>query len=361
MPDSRPASSADPLVLLDSPQLERPRWTTSAAGSLAAHLVFLMVWWSLPEAGPYQPGQRGGRTTLRLTPLVMPPELIRPRTPSQPSAASDVTLDKLLATPARRPQPAPPVTAQARPQVRIPVPGPAPVAPARPIEAPKIDVRDPEPFEVATKLPPGVGSPAAPPQIQPAERPPAAQPPKLAFETPGGASGMRMGGSASAARIPAPPKNTIEEAARAAARGRGSGGVVVGDLGEGIGGVAPSLGQPTGPPKNLSSLELMSDPMGVDFKPYLIRILATVKRNWQAVMPESVRLGRRGRVLIQFAISRDGSVPKLVIASGSGADALDRAAVASISASNPFPPLPDEFQGQQVRLQFTFMYNMPTR
>ncbi|MBK7929795.1 MAG: TonB family protein [Bryobacterales bacterium] len=360
MPDSRPASSADSLILLESPQLERPRWTSSAAGSLAVHLVFLVVWLSIPEAGPYEPGQRGGSTTLRLTPLVMPPELIKPRAPSPASAAADLTLDKLMATPTPKPQPAPPTTAPGAATGEVPAPGPAPAAQPKPIEAPKIDVRDPEPFEVASKLPPGVGSAATPPQIQPAERTPATQPPKLAFENVGGASGMRTGGSAAAGRIPVPPKNTIEEAARAAARGRGSGGLAVGDIGEGLGGVAPSLGQPTGAPKNLSSLELMSDPMGVDFKPYLIRILATVKRNWQAVMPESVRLGRRGRVLIQFAIARDGNVPKLVIAAGSGADALDRAAVASISASNPFPPLPDEFQGQQVRLQFTFMYNMPT-
>ncbi|MEZ5355006.1 MAG: energy transducer TonB [Bryobacteraceae bacterium] len=89
----------------------------------------------------------------------------------------------------------------------------------------------------------------------------------------------------------------------------------------------------------------------------MIRILSTVRRNWVAVIPESARLGRRGKVLIQFAISKDGAVPKLVIASPSGTEALDRAAVAGISASNPFPPLPDEFKGQQIRLQFTFLYN----
>ena len=104
---------------------------------------------------------------------------------------------------------------------------------------------------------------------------------------------------------------------------------------------------------------MLSDTQGVDFKPYLIRILSSVRRNWFAVMPESARFGRKGRVLIQFAINRDGSVPKLVIASGSGADALDRAAVAGISASNPFPPLPAEFKGNQVRLQFSFRYNVP--
>jgi len=114
------------------------------------------------------------------------------------------------------------------------------------------------------------------------------------------------------------------------------------------------------PARPRSSLELLSDPQGVDFRPYLIGILSTVRRNWLAVMPESARLGRRGKVQIQFAISRDGRVPKLVIALPSGTDALDRAAVAGVSASNPFPPLPPGFRGDQVRLQFTFLYNMPT-
>ena len=87
-------------------------------------------------------------------------------------------------------------------------------------------------------------------------------------------------------------------------------------------------------------------------------ILKLVRRNWFAVIPESVRLGRRGRTVIQFAIAKDGSIPKLVIAVPSGADPLDRAAVAGVSASNPLPPLPSEFTGQQIRLQFTFSYNM---
>jgi TonB family protein len=97
--------------------------------------------------------------------------------------------------------------------------------------------------------------------------------------------------------------------------------------------------------------------MGVDFKPYLIRILATVRRNWFAVMPESVHMGRRGKCILQFAIDRSGQVPKLVISMPSGADPLDRAAVAGISASVPFPPLPNEFKGTQIRLQFAFSYN----
>ena len=65
--------------------------------------------------------------------------------------------------------------------------------------------------------------------------------------------------------------------------------------------------------------------------------------------------------MIQFSIDRKGAVPKLVIADGAGTDALDRAAVAAISASYPFPPLLADYKGDQIRLQLAFAYNMPTR
>jgi len=66
-------------------------------------------------------------------------------------------------------------------------------------------------------------------------------------------------------------------------------------------------------------------------------------------------------VALQFAIAKNGSVTKVVFATVSGMDAYDKAAVASISMSNPFPPLPVEFRGNVVRLQFTYSYNMRAR
>jgi outer membrane biosynthesis protein TonB len=42
----------------------------------------------------------------------------------------------------------------------------------------------------------------------------------------------------------------------------------------------------------------------------------------------------------------------------SGVVALDRAAVAGISASSPFPPLPPEFKGDEIRVQLSFLYNV---
>ena len=84
-----------------------------------------------------------------------------------------------------------------------------------------------------------------------------------------------------------------------------------------------------------------------------------IRRNWVAVIPESAPLGQPGRVAIQIAISRTGNVDKLVIAMPSDAKSLDRAAVAGISASNPLPPLPPEFKGGSIRLQFNFSYYVP--
>ncbi len=140
---------------------------------------------------------------------------------------------------------------------------------------------------------------------------------------------------------------------------RGGGRQAVGD---GVGSVGGRGYVPPSPTNSGSRLELLSDPRGIDFRPYLTQILGSVRRNWFAVIPESARLGMsRGRVLIQFSVARNGSVPKLVIAGPSGAPPLDRAAVAGISASNPFPPLPTEFTGSNIRLQFTFLYNMKTR
>lgn len=131
-------------------------------------------------------------------------------------------------------------------------------------------------------------------------------------------------------------------------------------VGDGIGGASVGV-LPSGPSNSGSAVELLSDPRGVDFRPYLTQVLAAVRRNWFAVIPESARMGMtRGRTLIQFSVAQNGSVPKLVIAKSSGAPPLDRAAVAGISASNPFPPLPQEYLGQDIRLQFTFLYNIRT-
>jgi TonB family protein len=159
-----------------------------------------------------------------------------------------------------------------------------------------------------------------------------------------------------------PVATTIEETLRASLPpppAQPAGGVVIGDIDEFTNIPIPNQAPSSGPAR--SNLQLLSDPAGVDFKPYLVQVLAAVRTNWLSVIPESARLGRRGRVLVQFIINRRGGVPKLVIAETSGTAAFDRAAVAGISASYPFPPLPNNFKGNEIRLQLAFTYNLPSR
>ena len=224
---------------------------------------------------------------------------------------------------------------------------PRPAEPAKP--APPLP--EPPKVEAAVKEVPKTELPQAPPpQIQPVETP------KLAFEAPSLPPPPLPPGQ----RVLPVPDTSVSGAIRQAARSASTGGLVVGDFGAaGPGGFGPGVNLPPLPGSQGSNMQLLTDPQGVDFRPYLVRILASVKQHWLSVMPESVRLGRRGKVAIQFSISRNGGVPKLVIAEASGAEALDRAAVAGISASVPFPPLPAEFKGDRIVLQMNFAYNMP--
>ncbi len=107
--------------------------------------------------------------------------------------------------------------------------------------------------------------------------------------------------------------------------------------------------------------EILTPTEGVDFSDYMNRVVAAVRRNWYAVMPESAMLGDRGRVGLQFRIMRNGSVPdgEPVRIMGSGKEPLDRAAVSAIRSSNPFEPLPPAFSGPYIELRFIFLYNLP--
>lgn len=162
------------------------------------------------------------------------------------------------------------------------------------------------------------------------QTPPMTQP-KPSFST---------GGSAS---------SSIDQAARAAIANRGGSYGGDGDYGIGQGRQPQALGQ----------LDVLSDTMGVDFGPYLSRVLHDVRENWYRLIPDSARapLRKKGKVSIEFAILKDGKVAGMSLVSTSGDVALDRGAWGGITASNPFPPLPTEFRGQYLALRFHFFYN----
>jgi TonB family protein len=185
---------------------------------------------------------------------------------------------------------------------------------------------------------------AAPPPVTRAQDQPGNQLARLEPPAITGRSTGPFGGGMSAG-------SAIEQAARAAAANRAAGGGAGGDYGLGRGRVGENAVQ--------SNLDILSDTMGVDFGPYLARVLHDVRENWYNLIPEVARapLMKRGKVSIDFAILKDGSVAGLRLRGPSGDVSLDRAAWGGITASNPFPPLPSEFGGQYLALRFHFYYN----
>jgi TonB family protein len=110
----------------------------------------------------------------------------------------------------------------------------------------------------------------------------------------------------------------------------------------------------------MGPMEVFTDTMGVDFKPYLQQVvLPTVRKNWYNLIPESAKFPamKKGKVTIAFAIRKDGTVSGMKLLSTSGDVALDRGAWSGITACNPFPPLPSEFSGGYIGLRFSFYYN----
>jgi TonB family protein len=142
------------------------------------------------------------------------------------------------------------------------------------------------------------------------------------------------------------PGEAIQQATAGAAANRAAGGGQEGDFGLGTGARGRALG----------NLEILSDTQGVDFGPYLQRILQDVRENWYHAIPESAEM-KKGKLMIEFAITKDGKVADMRLVATSGDVALDRAAWAGISASNPFPPLPSQFNGPYLALRFRFYYN----
>jgi TonB family protein len=139
--------------------------------------------------------------------------------------------------------------------------------------------------------------------------------------------------------------SAIQQATQAAAASRGGGGQG-GDFGLDSGAHGRKLG----------ALDILSDTTGWNYAPYIERVVQEVREHWYEVIPESAEM-KKGKLAIEFAITRDGSVANMHVVTTSGDVALDRAAWGGISGSNPFSPLPNEFRGPYLELRFRFYYN----
>lgn len=232
------------------------------------------------------------------------------------------------------------------PRVTPPAPRPVPKAETSPAQAhtePRTDTRPlpseptptPRPSPATANLPP---TPA--PQPQPS-RPP---PPVLA-EAPRPQPSSRPDFNTGSQN----PGDQIQNAVRSATPGTGrAGGIDRHSRDGGNLGVGPA--------------EILSDTQGVNFQPYLTRILREIYDTWIPLIPEEARppLMKSGVTQIRFTILPDGSIGGMHIDGSTNDDALNRAAWGSITGVNQFPPLPPQFHGPNLELRIHYLVNRQT-
>ena len=316
------------LLIQLQDDLARSRRREAAWISIIGHLVLFILLWNLPLIEktigihravviPINPMQDKNVTFLPL-----PPDLQKPtRKPN-----TNVMSDKDRIAMSRHPQ----LDPNELRKILTPPPG-APGAPG-----------------------PRSAQPAAPPQPAPPNQAPpqqtqqaTARPQFQSNQTLQLQAPARPNNNFSKFAAPMTAGSAIQQATQAAAANRGGGGGQGGDFGLGTGQRGRQLGQ----------LDILSDTQGVDFGPYLQRILQVVRQNWEVGIPESARMGKKGKLAIEFAITKDGKVADMRLVATSGDAALDRPAWASITLSDPFPPLPTEFRGPYLALRFRYYYN----
>jgi TonB family protein len=266
------------------------------------------------------------RQKKEMTYLSLPPDALKNIQPKNPKALSDKnrvaesrhpTLDKKTLD-----------QLQAMRRAGPPAPTPAPQQPPAPEQQTAPQPQQPAPSKTA---------PAQPLQPQPDGTTPAPPPaPKAAPTKPNFNTNLSAG-------------EAIKEAARGAAEPQQEDS---GDYG---------ANRPAQHPGLNGSAEILSDTMGVDFGPYMQRVIAATYRSWIPLIPESARppLNKSGKVGIEFIIAKDGSVKQMVLKFPSGDVALDRAAWGGVTGASPYPPLPKEFKGPYLALRFGFYYNVP--
>ena len=254
-----------------------------------------------------------------------PPKAQKPATPKPVAKPQPQPVQKTVA-----PKPQQPVVKQ--PVVQQPTPAPKPQAP-KPTVTPSVPKPTTKPLsDFNIPIPK-----SAIPQIAQPTTAPVTSAPKVG----GNASGSSSGSAA--------PSFSPTSSAGSSGTGATSGGG--GRFSNSSGGGRANMGNPgPGNPNGAPGIDAIKEP---DFGPYMKELQRRIKMNWDPPKGNESK-----RVVLLFSIARDGRLLNVKVHRSSGLQSADNAAIEAVKLTAPFRPLPPEFRGQSVDIQFTFDYNV---
>jgi len=104
---------------------------------------------------------------------------------------------------------------------------------------------------------------------------------------------------------------------------------------------------------------ILNNTQGVDFNSYLSgQVMSKIQKEW-AVQIQNVSAeaaSKHGKVIIEFAIAKDGSIADLQLKQSTQDHELDDAVRGAIQSASPFAPLPAKFRGKNLELRFQCDY-----
>lgn len=156
--------------------------------------------------------------------------------------------------------------------------------------------------------------------------------------TTGGAKsgGTSASGSSTGTYAPRPSLSPSSGGSGQLGRGTSAGGT--GNVGNpGGGGGAPGI-------------DALREP---DFGPYMRELQRRIKLNWDPPKGNESKT-----VVLLFKIAKDGRLLTCRVSKSSGLPSADQAALKAVELTAPFRPLPADFKGQSIDIQFTFDYRV---
>ena len=152
----------------------------------------------------------------------------------------------------------------------------------------------------------------------------------------GTASGNGTGGAKHYA--PTPSLSTYSGSGTGSSRGSGGS--------KGTGGYAGNPGGGGGRP----GIDAIKEP---DFGPYMRELQRKIKYNWHPPKGNESR-----KVVLLFKIAKNGQLLSCRVYRSSGLPSADQAALNAVKMTAPFRPLPADYKGTNIDIQFTFDYNV---
>jgi len=254
--------------------------------------------------------------------------------PTSPAPAKSETVKpKKVQQPAAKPQPAVKPSAPVSSAPKTTAPKPSAPRPAASSAVPKPTSKPLSNFNIPIPK-------SSIPAIKPSAAPVTSAPKST------GGSGAGTGTGSGKPSPSFSPTSSSKGGAGGTGTGAGGGGRFNG-TGTGQGNVGnPGPGNPKGAP----GIDAIKEP---DFGPYMKELQRRIKMNWDPPKGDQSK-----RVVLLFSIARDGRLLNVSVHRSSGLPAADKAAIDAVKLTAPFRPLPAEFKGNNVDIQFTFDYNV---